>query len=92
MTIKLYKPNTAGRRNASSLEPSRLTKKEPEKSLMGGLAKKSAGRNNRGRVTTRHRGGGAKRLLRTIDWKRDKYDVPGIVVAIEYYPNHTPNN
>lgn len=89
MTIKLYKPNTAGRRNASSLEPSRLTKKEPEKSLMGGLAKKSAGRNNRGRVTTRHRGGGAKRLLRTIDWKRDKYDVPGIVVAIEYDPNRT---
>jgi large subunit ribosomal protein L2 len=65
-----------------------ITKTEPEKSLLLPL-KKNAGRNNRGIVTVRHRGGGAKRRLRVIDFKRDKFDIPGRVAAIEYDPNRS---
>ncbi len=89
MTVKVYKPTTAGRRQASHLSRPHLTLKQPEKSLLAGRVKKTAGRNNYGKVTIRHRGGGAKRLLRLIDWKRDKTDVSGKVTAIEYDPNRT---
>lgn len=89
MAIKLYRPTTAGRRHASVLDTKHLTRKQPEKALLRGLRKRSAGRNNYGQVTIRHRGGGAKRLLREIDWKRHKQGVPGKVVAIEYDPNRT---
>jgi large subunit ribosomal protein L2 len=65
-----------------------ITKKRPEKSLVSPL-KSKAGRNNQGRITVRHRGGGAKRMYRTIDFKRDKRDMPGEVIAIEYDPNRS---
>jgi len=74
----------------TSLTFEEITKTEPEKSLLVPL-KKRAGRNNRGRVTVRHRGGGAKRMLRIIDFKRDKLGVPGRVAAIEYDPNRSAN-
>jgi len=74
----------------STLVNSELTKKEPEKSLLVTLNRKS-GRNNQGKITVRHRGGGAKRKYRIIDFKRDKFDVPGTVKAIEYDPNRTAN-
>jgi large subunit ribosomal protein L2 len=67
-----------------------ITKSKPEKSLLMSL-KKNAGRNNQGRITVRHRGGGAKRRLRIIDFKRDKYGIPGRVAAIEYDPNRSAN-
>ena len=88
MAIKAYKPTSAGRRNMSGYTFDEITKSKPEKSLL--VAKKSkAGRNSRGIVTVRHRGGGEKRALRIIDWKRDKHDIPGRVAAIEYDPNRT---
>jgi len=68
-----------------------ITKKEPEKSLLAGRVPSHAGRNNQGKITTRHRGGGEKRLLRVVDNKRDKYDVVGVVSALEYDPNRTAN-
>lgn len=88
MGIKQYKPTSPGRRGASGYTFEEITKKKPEKSLMVPL-KKKAGRNNQGRVTVRHRGGGAKRMLRLIDFKRDKFGVPGKVAAIEYDPNRS---
>jgi large subunit ribosomal protein L2 len=88
MAIKIYKPTSAGRRNMSGYTFDEITKSTPEKSLI--VAKKSkAGRNSRGIVTVRHRGGGEKRNLRIIDWKRDKFDIPGKVASIEYDPNRT---
>jgi large subunit ribosomal protein L2 len=88
MAIKAYKPTSAGRRNMSGYTFDEITKSKPEKSLL--VAKKSkAGRNFRGVVTVRHRGAGEKRALRIIDWKRDKYDIPGKVASIEYDPNRT---
>jgi large subunit ribosomal protein L2 len=88
MAIKAYKPTSAGRRNMSGYTFDEITKSKPEKSLL--VAKKSkAGRNFRGIVTVRHRGGGEKRALRIIDWKRDKIDIPGKVHSIEYDPNRT---
>jgi large subunit ribosomal protein L2 len=88
MAIKAYKPTSAGRRNMSGYTFDEITKAKPEKSLL--VAKKSkAGRNFRGIVTVRHRGGGEKRALRIIDWKRDKIDIPGKVHSIEYDPNRT---
>jgi large subunit ribosomal protein L2 len=88
MAIKIYKPTSAGRRNMSGYTFDEITKSTPEKSLI--VAKKSkAGRNFRGIVTVRHRGGGEKRNLRIIDWKRDKFDIPGKVASIEYDPNRT---
>jgi len=88
MAIKLYKPTTPGRRGASVVDYSVLTKKEPEKSLIRPL-KKKAGRNSAGHITVRHRGGGAKRMYRIIDFKRRKIDIPAKVAAIEYDPNRT---
>ncbi len=88
MGIKIYKPTSPGRRGMSGIDFSVLTKKEPEKSLLVPLRKKG-GRNNQGKITVRHRGGGAKRKLRLIDFKRDKIGVPGKVAAIEYDPNRS---
>ena len=89
MPIKQYKPTSPGRRNASSQSYTEITRKKPEKSLTESLKKKHAGRNNQGRITIRHRGGGSRRLYRIIDWKRNKPGVPAKVVTIEYDPNRT---
>ena len=86
MAVKVYKPTTPGRRKASVLDFSDLTKKRPEKSLTTSLNKHS-GRNNTGRITVRHRGGGVKRLYRVIDFRRQDFDVPAQVISIEYDPN-----
>jgi len=88
MAIRKPKPTSAGRRFVSYADFSVITKDEPEKSLVEGL-KKSGGRNNNGRKTSRHRGGGAKRLYRKIDFKRTKDGVPAKVAAIEYDPNRS---
>jgi large subunit ribosomal protein L2 len=88
MGIKQYKPTSPGRRGATGYTFEEITKRKPEKSLTVPL-KKKAGRNRQGRVTVRHRGGGAKRMLRLIDFKRDKFGVPGKVAAIEYDPNRS---
>jgi large subunit ribosomal protein L2 len=88
MAIKKYKPTSPGRRFATFLQHEAVTKSEPEKSLTEGL-KKSGGRNSYGRVTWRHRGGGAKRRYRKIDFKRRKDGVPAKVAAIEYDPNRS---
>jgi len=89
MPIKVYKPTTNGRRNMSVLDYKQLiTTDEPEKSLLVPLKKKS-GRNNQGRITVRHQGGGNKRKYRIIDFKRDKDGVPGRVATIEYDPNRS---
>ena len=89
MPIKQYKPTSPGRRNASSQSYTEITRKKPEKSLTESLKSKSGGRNNQGRITIRHRGGGNRRLYRIIDWKRNKPGVPAKVVSIEYDPNRT---
>jgi large subunit ribosomal protein L2 len=89
MPIKQYKPTSPGRRNASSQSYTEITKKRPEKSLTESLKKNASGRNNTGRITVRHRGGGSRRLYRIIDWKRNKPGVPAKVVSIEYDPNRT---
>jgi len=86
MAIKRYKPTTAGRRNMSVSAFTEITKSEPERSLLSPL-KKSGGRNNNGRITSRHRGGGHKRRYRLVDFKRRKVGVPATVAAIEYDPN-----
>src|SRR5918995_7001087 len=88
MPIRIYKPTSPGRRSMSVSTFEEITKKEPEKSLIEPL-KKHAGRNNRGRITTRHRGGGHKRFYRIIDFKRNKTGVPAKVAAIEYDPNRS---
>src|SRR3954452_6250906 len=88
MALKKYKPTSPGRRFATYLRHEAVTKSEPEKSLTEGL-RKSGGRNAHGRVTSRHRGGGAKRRYRRIDFKRRKDGVPAKVVAIEYDPNRS---
>ena len=88
MGIKKPKPTSPGRRFATYADHAEVTKTEPEKSLVEGL-KKSGGRNARGRKTARHRGGGAKRLYRKIDFKRRKDGVPAKVAAIEYDPNRS---
>lgn len=90
MIIKFYKPYTSTSRYKSSLDFSLLTKKKPEKSLTFGN-QRSNGRNNQGKITTRHKGGGHKRLYRKIDFKRNKFDIEGIVLAIEYDPNRNTN-
>jgi len=87
MAIKKYKSTTNGRRNMTSIDYSKvITTDQPEKSLTSQLNKK-AGRNNQGRITTRHKGGGHKRKYRIIDFKRNKLDVPGTIATIEYDPN-----
>jgi large subunit ribosomal protein L2 len=88
MPIRNPKPTSPGRRFVTYLDNSEITKKEPEKSLVEGLTK-SGGRNAHGRKTSRHRGGGAKRLYRKIDFKRRKDGVPAKVAAIEYDPNRS---
>ena len=90
MAIKAYKPVTNGRRNMTTLVKTHLSNKRPEKSLTVKLQKKS-GRNNQGVITTRHQGGGHKRLYRIIDFKRNKLDVEGTVIALEYDPNRSAN-
>ena len=88
MAIRQYKPTSPGRRFGSVSVFSDITKTEPEKSLLKPL-KKSGGRNNSGKLTARHKGGGHKRMYRIIDFKRDKIGVPGKVAAIEYDPNRS---
>ncbi|MFH1003070.1 MAG: 50S ribosomal protein L2 [Chloroflexota bacterium] len=90
MAIKAYRPTSPGRRGMTGSTFEEITKGKPEKSLLLPL-KKQAGRNNMGRITVRHRGGGAKRRLRVIDFKRNKTGVPGRVAAIEYDPNRSAN-
>src|SRR3954447_5400266 len=90
MPVKRHKPTSPGRRFATWQDRSELTKKAPERKLTEGL-KKSGGRNTHGRITSRHRGGGAKRLYRKIDFKRTKDGVPARAAAIEYDPNRTAN-
>ncbi len=88
MGIKRYKPVTPGMRHRTGYTFEEITKTEPERSLIEPL-KKHAGRNNQGRITVRHRGGGNKRYYRIIDFKRDKRGIPAKVIAIEYDPNRT---
>ena len=88
MGIKQYKPTSPGRRGATGQTFEEITKRKPEKALTVPL-KKKAGRNAQGRITVRHRGGGAKRQLRIIDFKRNNFGVPGKVAAIEYDPNRS---
>ena len=88
MAIKIYKPTSPGRRGMSVSTYEEITRSKPERSLVVGLRKR-AGRNNEGRVTVRHRGGGNKRLYRVIDFKRNKLGIPGRVASIEYDPNRS---
>jgi len=88
LALKTYRPTSPGRRGIVSASFEEITKAVPEKSLLLPLRKR-AGRNNRGVVTVRHRGGGAKRRLRIIDFKRDKLGIQGKVAAIEYDPNRS---
>lgn len=90
MAIKKYKATSNGRRNMSGLTFSEITTDKPEKSLLEPI-KKQAGRNNQGRITVRHQGGGHKRQYRVIDFKRNKDGIPGRVATIEYDPNRTAN-
>ena len=91
MAIKNYKPTTPGLRKMSTLVNEEITKgNKPEKSLTV-TAKKNSGRNNQGRITVRHKGGGVKRKYRIIDFKRNKLDIPGKVASIEYDPSRTAN-
>ncbi|MDR1966564.1 MAG: 50S ribosomal protein L2 [Synergistaceae bacterium] len=88
MGIKKYRPTTPGRRFMTSPDFSEVTKTTPERSLTESL-KNHAGRNNVGRVTMRHRGGGSRKIYRIIDFKRDKIGVPGKIASIEYDPNRS---
>ncbi len=88
MAVKIYKPKTPGQRHKTGYTFEEITSTDPERSLMIPL-KKKAGRNVYGRVTVRHRGGGEKRQIRLIDFKRDKFDIPAKVATIEYDPNRT---
>ena len=90
MAIKSYKPTSPGRRFQTYSTQDELTRKRPEKGLLKPL-KNTGGRNSNGRITSRHRGGGHKRLYRVIDFKRDKDGIPARVVSIEYDPNRSAN-
>ena len=90
MAIRNYKPTTPGRRKMSALVNEEITTSTPEKSLTVTI-KKNSGRNNQGKITVRHQGGGVKRKYRIIDFKRNKVNVPGSVASIEYDPNRTAN-
>ena len=90
MAIRNYKPTTPGRRKMSALINEEITTSTPEKSLTVTI-KKNGGRNNQGKITVRHHGGGEKRKYRIIDFKRNKLNVPGSVASIEYDPNRTAN-
>lgn len=88
MAIKIYKPTTPSRRGMTGYSFDEITKSTPERSLIV-IRKARAGRNNQGRVTVRHQGGGVRQYIRMIDFKRDKRDIPARVAAIEYDPNRT---
>jgi len=88
VALKIYRPTSPGRRGMSGATFEEITRDKPEKSLLSPL-KKRGGRNNQGRITVRHRGGGVKRRLRSIDFKRDKVGVPARVASIEYDPNRS---
>ena len=90
MAIRHFNPVTPGQRKKSTLVNEELTKTAPEKSLLKAKNKKS-GRNNQGRITVRHQGGGAKQKYRLIDFKRNKHDIEGTVASIEYDPNRSAN-
>ena len=92
MGIKKYNPYTPSRRHMTGSDFSEITKTTPEKSLISATMNKQAGRNNQGKITVRHRGGGAKRKYRIIDFKRNSKDgIPATVIGIEYDPNRTAN-
>ena len=90
MGIKSYNPYTPSRRNMTGSDFSEITKKTPEKSLLD-VKRKNAGRNNQGKITVRHQGGGNRQKYRVIDFKRRKDDIPAKVIGIEYDPNRTAN-
>ena len=90
MAIKHFRPITPGQRKKSTLVNEELTKTAPEKSLLKTM-KKHSGRNNSGKITVRHQGGGEKRKYRVIDFRRNKYDIEGTVATIEYDPNRSAN-
>ena len=90
MAVKMYKPTTNGRRNMSVLDFAEITCTTPEKSLLEPI-KKNGGRNNQGKITVRHQGGGVKRKYRVIDFKRNKDNIAGKVATIEYDPNRSAN-
>ena len=90
MAIKTYRPTTPSRREMTTLKFDNLTKKAPEKSLTVSL-KRTGGRNNMGKITTRHIGGGHKRRYRIVDFKRNKDNIPAVVSALEYDPNRNAN-
>ena len=90
MGIKTYNPYTPSRRHMTNLDNSEITKKTPEKSLLASK-KKTAGRNNQGKITVRHHGGGSRQKYRIIDFKRNKDGIPATVIGIEYDPNRTAN-
>jgi large subunit ribosomal protein L2 len=89
MPIKKVKPNTSARRGLSFQDFSDITNKRPAKNLLV-FKKQHAGRNAQGKITVRHQGGGARRYVRLLDWKRDKFDIPAKVATIEYDPNRGP--
>ncbi len=91
MPVKVYKPTSAGRRNMSVSDFREVTRGRPERSLVEGGVKKSGGRNVYGRTTSFQRGGGHKRRLRKIDFRRNKTGIPARVAAVEYYPNRSAN-
>ncbi|MEQ9506729.1 MAG: 50S ribosomal protein L2 [Hyphomonas sp.] len=88
MALKTFNPTSPGRRQLVLVDRSALHKGDPVKALTEGLHKKG-GRNNQGRITVRHQGGGAKRLYRKVDFKRDRWDIPAVVERLEYDPNRT---
>ena len=90
MAVRKYKPTSNGRRNMSVLTFDEITTDTPEKSLLA-PAKKNGGRNNTGKITVRHQGGGAKKQYRIIDFKRNKDGIPATVKTIEYDPNRSAN-
>ena len=90
MGVRTIKPTTPGNRFATRPDFSEITKSTPEKSLTRDL-RKNGGRNNMGRITVRHRGGGHRRRYRIIDFKRNKFEIPAKVSAIEYDPNRSAN-
>ena len=90
MAIKKYKPTTPGRRGLTTLSNEEITTNKPEKTLLRKKTK-TGGRNHHGKITVRHIGGGVKQKYRVIDFKRDKYDVPGKVATVEYDPNRNAN-
>lgn len=88
MAIKVYKPTTPGQRDMTGYSFEEITKSKPERSLIV-IKKKHSGRNAQGRITVRHQGGGSRRYIRLVDFKRNKTGIPSVVSAIEYDPNRT---